>query len=147
MMGASWAAGDGDNDLATGASTLKSLDVKIVPELFVKFCELATKDFCHAGFPPRSPTTWKTGAARTPRSSSSDDVSGVGGRLGRRPQGGQRPDRPPLLDMREGLKRIENDGNAAAQARKPVDAEIISILGNHAKGEVLDGRLVEAKTT
>jgi hypothetical protein len=52
----------------------------------------------------------------------------------------------PLLDMREGLKRIEDDGNAATKARKPVDAEIISILGNYAKGRLLDGRLVEAKT-
>ncbi|MBS4017478.1 MAG: YqaJ viral recombinase family protein [Dechloromonas sp.] len=51
-----------------------------------------------------------------------------------------------ILKIREKLKAREADGSAAAKERKPLDAEIIQILGNAARARLADGRLLEAKT-
>jgi hypothetical protein len=51
-----------------------------------------------------------------------------------------------LIGEREVLKKIEAEGAAAAKERKTIDAEIIHILGNAARGRLADGRVVEAKT-
>ncbi len=51
-----------------------------------------------------------------------------------------------ILAAREKLKEREADGAAATKERKPLDAEIINILGNAARGRLSDGRIVEAKT-
>lgn len=51
------------------------------------------------------------------------------------------------LELRQQLQAIEKAGAAAEDARKAIDAEIIHRLGNAARGRLLDGRLIEAKTT
>jgi hypothetical protein len=51
-----------------------------------------------------------------------------------------------LIGEREVLKKIEAEGAAAAKEMKTIDAEIIHILGNAARGRLADGRVVEAKT-
>jgi predicted phage-related endonuclease len=51
-----------------------------------------------------------------------------------------------LVETREALKRDEAIGAAAAKARKPIDAEILSILGDAAYGNLGDGRVISAKT-
>ena len=137
MAEAAWAAvvaitiGDAGLDV-------ELIDVKIVPEVMEKFRELAKDFWRRVAEKDPYPIDWGKDAAIILDMYKDEDGSVVD------LAGNERI--APLLDMREGLKRIENDGNAAAQARKPVDAEIISILGNHAKGRLLDGRLVEAKT-
>ena len=52
-----------------------------------------------------------------------------------------------LLDEREKLKMRETDGDRASKLRKPIDAELIHILGNAATGRLADGRIITAKTT
>jgi len=51
-----------------------------------------------------------------------------------------------IVAQRELLKAREADGAEAAKARKPIDAEIIYLLGNATRGRLADGRLIEAKT-
>jgi YqaJ-like viral recombinase domain len=51
-----------------------------------------------------------------------------------------------LVAAREGLKRIEAAGGDAVKERKRIDAEIIHLLGNAARGTLADGRVIEAKT-
>jgi hypothetical protein len=51
-----------------------------------------------------------------------------------------------LVAAREGLKRIETAGGDAVKERKLIDAEIIHLLGNAARGMLGDGRVIEAKT-
>jgi hypothetical protein len=51
-----------------------------------------------------------------------------------------------LIAAREGLKRIEAAGGDAVKERKVLDAEIIHLLGNAARGTLGDGRIIEAKT-
>jgi hypothetical protein len=137
MAEATWAAvtaitiGDAGLDV-------EIIDVKIVPEVMEKFRELAKDFWRRVAEKDPYPIDWGKDAATILDLYKDDDGSIIdlagNDRIG------------PLLDMREGLKRIEADGEAAAKARRPVDAEIISILGNSAKGRLLDGRLVEAKT-
>lgn len=52
-----------------------------------------------------------------------------------------------LLDEREKLKMRETDGDRASKLRKPIDAELIHILGNASTGRLADGRIITAKTT
>jgi putative phage-type endonuclease len=52
-----------------------------------------------------------------------------------------------LLDEREKLKMRETDGERAAKMRKPIDAELVHILGNASTGRLADGRIITAKTT
>ncbi len=52
-----------------------------------------------------------------------------------------------VLMQREALKAREADGNAANKDRKPLDAEIIHILGNAEAGRLPDGRIIKARTT
>ena len=137
-MDATWAAvapitiGDAGLDIEV-------IDVKLVPEVMAKFRELAAEFWRRVSAKEPYSVNWGKDAAVILDMYRDEDGSIVDLAANERIAS--------LCDMREGLKRIENDGNAAAQARKPVDAEIISILGNHAKGRLLDGRLVEAKTT
>ena len=51
-----------------------------------------------------------------------------------------------LVETREVLKRDEALGTAAVKARKVVDAEILSMLGDAAYGDLGDGRIISAKT-
>ena len=51
-----------------------------------------------------------------------------------------------LVEERARLKKIEQDGDAAAKERKPLDAEIIHLLGNAERGTLGDGRVITAKT-
>ncbi len=51
-----------------------------------------------------------------------------------------------IVEAREGLKRIESAGGAAMTERKVLDAKIISMLGNAARGRLGDGRIIEANT-
>ena len=51
-----------------------------------------------------------------------------------------------LVDQREALKEREAAGKAAEKERRPLDAEIIHLLGNAARGTLGDGRVVAAKT-
>ena len=51
-----------------------------------------------------------------------------------------------LVEERARLKKIEKDGDAAGKERKPLDAEIIHLLGNAARGTLGDGRVITAKT-
>jgi predicted phage-related endonuclease len=51
-----------------------------------------------------------------------------------------------LVARREMLKARESSGNAAEKERKSVDAALIHILGNAARGVLADGRVIEAKT-
>ena len=51
-----------------------------------------------------------------------------------------------ILDERVFCKQLEADGNEAEKRRRILDAEIISILGNVAKGRLADGRLIVAET-
>jgi predicted phage-related endonuclease len=52
-----------------------------------------------------------------------------------------------LLAKREGYKSTEKNGSDAEKARKSLDAEIINMLGNAARGRLADGRVIEAPTT
>lgn len=52
-----------------------------------------------------------------------------------------------LLAKRDGYKSTERNGSEAEKARKSIDAEIINMLGNAARGRLSDGRLIEAPTT
>jgi hypothetical protein len=114
------------------------IDVPLMPALMDKFRELAADFWRRVAEKDPYGIDWGKDAATVLDIYRNDDGAIVdlaaNERIG------------PLCDMREGLKRLEDDGNAAAKARRPVDAEIISILGNYAKGRLLDGRLVEAKT-
>jgi hypothetical protein len=51
-----------------------------------------------------------------------------------------------LVTVRESLKQEEANGAEASKARKPIDAELIHILGNATRGTLADGRVIEAKT-
>ena len=51
-----------------------------------------------------------------------------------------------MLRRRELLKACEATGHAAEAERKVLDAELKFILGNAARGVLLDGRMIEAKT-
>lgn len=51
-----------------------------------------------------------------------------------------------VLGEREILKQKEAVGAAAAEFRRALDAELIHILGNAARGSLGDGRYIEAKT-
>ena len=51
-----------------------------------------------------------------------------------------------LVEERGRLKAIESAGDAAGKQRKPLDAEIIHLLGNAARGTLGDGRVITAKT-
>ena len=51
-----------------------------------------------------------------------------------------------LLARREALKLCESAGDTAAKERKTIDASIIHMLGNAARGRLADGRVIEAKT-
>ncbi len=44
------------------------------------------------------------------------------------------------------MQAIERAGDAAGKQRKPLDAELIHLLGNAARGTLGDGRVVTAKT-
>lgn len=52
-----------------------------------------------------------------------------------------------VLAARTALKEIEKAGDDAAKQRKPLDAEIISRLGNATAGRLGDGRVISAPTT
>ena len=137
MAEANWAA---VTAITIGDSGLdvEIIDVPLMPALMDKFRLLAQDFWRRVAEKDPFPIDWGKDAA-TVLDIYRDDNGGVTDLAANERIG-------PLLDMREGLKRIEDDGNAATKARKPVDAEIISILGNYAKGRLLDGRLVEAKT-
>jgi hypothetical protein len=51
-----------------------------------------------------------------------------------------------LLDRRGLCKDFEATGAEAAKQRKVIDAELIHMLGNAARGTLADGRAIEAKT-
>jgi predicted phage-related endonuclease len=51
-----------------------------------------------------------------------------------------------LVKERERLQAIERAGDAAGKQRKPLDAELVHLLGNAARGTLGDGRVVTAKT-
>jgi predicted phage-related endonuclease len=51
-----------------------------------------------------------------------------------------------ILAQRTRLKEIESTGSAAEKERKALDAEIINLLGNAARGVMADGQVIEAKT-
>jgi hypothetical protein len=52
-----------------------------------------------------------------------------------------------IVAEHDALKAREGDGTAAAKARKILDAEILSKLGNAARAKLADGRVIEAKKT
>ena len=52
---------------------------------------------------------------------------------------------PERLDERDKLKAVETEGNAAAKARKIIDAELLHKLGNANKARIADGRTISAK--
>lgn len=51
-----------------------------------------------------------------------------------------------LLAERDKLKDAEAAGTAAKKAREPIDAELMTFLGNAQRGRLSDGRVIEAKT-
>jgi putative phage-type endonuclease len=51
-----------------------------------------------------------------------------------------------ILAERASLKDIESAGSAAEKKRKALDAEIIQLLQNAARGRLADGTVIEAKT-
>jgi hypothetical protein len=51
-----------------------------------------------------------------------------------------------LVAAREGLKRIEAAGGDAVKERRVIDAELVHLLGNAARGSLGDGRIIEART-
>ena len=52
-----------------------------------------------------------------------------------------------IIEEREKLKAREADGAKAEKSRKVLDAELIYKMGNAARGELADGRIIEAPTT
>jgi predicted phage-related endonuclease len=51
-----------------------------------------------------------------------------------------------LVEERQRLKTIESAGDAAGKERKPLDTELVHLLGNAARGTLGDGRVITAKT-
>ncbi len=51
-----------------------------------------------------------------------------------------------LLERREDLQGHEKYGAYCAAERKTIDAELVHVLGNAARGMLADGRVIEAKT-
>jgi hypothetical protein len=137
FMDATWAAVAaitiGDHGL-----DIEIIDVPVRPEVMAAFRRHAAEFWRRVEAKEPYEIDWGLDVAAILQIYSDDDGSIIdlssNGRIG------------GLIDVRERLKIREADGNAAAKERRPIDAEIISILGNAAKGRLLDGRLIEAKT-
>jgi hypothetical protein len=51
-----------------------------------------------------------------------------------------------LVNDRQSMKELENAAAESVKARKVIDAELIHLLGNAARGTLADGRVIEAAT-
>ena len=124
--------------LGDGGLEMHVVDVPLRPQLMVKLRGLVAEFWARVAENRPYPPNYGKDAAAIARIYAEDD----GGEVDL--AGNER-----VLDLvkeRARLKKIEQDGDAAAKERKPLDAEIVHLLGNSVRGTLGDGRVITAKT-
>ena len=124
--------------LGDGGLEMYVVDIPLRPQLIVKLRSLVEEFWARVAEKRPYPPDYGKDAAAIARIYAEDD----GGVIDL--AGNERALK--LVEERARLKVIEAAGKAAGEERKPLDAEIIALLGNAARGRLADGRLIEAKT-
>ena len=137
LTGAKWAA-IAAMALGDGGLEMHVVDVPLRPQLMVKLRVLVADFWRRVGANDPYPPDYGKDAATLARVYADDD----GGEVDL--TGNERA--LELVKERDRLKAIEAAGDAAGKERKPLDAELVHLLGNAARGTLGDGRMITAKT-
>jgi YqaJ-like recombinase protein len=137
LTSATWAS-IGAMALGDGGLDMHVVDVPLRPALMIKLRELVDEFWRRVRDKDPYPPDYGRDAAALARVYADDD----GGEIDL--AGNERA--VDLIKAREALKAREADGKAAEKERKPLDAELIHLLGNAARGTLGGGRAITAKT-
>ena len=124
--------------LGDGGLEMHVVDVPLRPALMVRLRELTADFWRRVEANDPYPPDYGRDAATLARVYADDD----GGEVDL--AGSERA--TELVDQREALKATASRRQGGQKERKPLDAEIIHLLGNAARGTLGDGRVITAKT-
>lgn len=124
--------------LGDGGLDMHIIDVPLRPALMIKLRALVKDFWRRVAMGEPYPPDYGRDAAVIAQMFQDDDGSEVD--LTNFPRASE------IVDQRENLKAREADGYSAAKERRPLDAELISIMGNSSRARLAGGRIVEAKT-